>query len=774
MTQRNRAHLTPLGLIFHPAGPGTLTDGQLLERFAGPGGSHAESAFAALVERHGAMVLRAARSILRDHHEAEDVAQATFLILARRARSLWVRDSLGPWLHRVATRAALRARRSAERRAAAERRAVRPAFAPGEPPAEGAEAWVHRELDRLPEPYRASLVLCDLQGRSHEEAARHLGCAVGTVKSRLSRGRRKLRGLLVRKGLAPTVAAAWATGERARAAVPEGMAADTSLAAARLLAGEPLVAVAPAGVVPHVERGLKMLRLGQLGRPLAAVMVATVALSVAGWWARGSTQPEGRTEVRIAAASPEPQDEPTTTEGIVRDADGRPVAGATVVASYRVRGETSTRTVAQTDDQGRFNLSDARRPDFVLAHAPGHAPAEWTPPRVPEDPAPNGLLEITLPEPEPFVGEVKGPGGAPIAGAEVRISGMVGSGANVIHRSDLVGDAVRDTPLEALFVAKTDDAGRFRFPAVPKPARVALEVRSEGMGPYRSWMVAGRHGDELYLSGTEAAPAKIELSSGARVVGRVVTRLPGVSLDGIEILLQGENASTGQSARTSTDAQGRFEFAGLAAGRVNIFPGQPEDSPWTARAVVGLELRPGETAQAEPELIRGAVVEGRVVRARWLGFLLELPPPAERGRFLYRGDNAGPNGEMVWNRYDITDRPVKGVHVGAYGTARPRSGAAIINVQTDAEGHYRLRLPPGSHDLYIAESRYDDSGGKTIQVAEDSEAVEGPTFWVVETSQNPPSAFDAPRLRRPEVAPGPPGRSGGKGSEGKDRASPGG
>jgi DNA-directed RNA polymerase specialized sigma24 family protein len=99
-----------------------LTDSQLLERFATHRGEAAELAFAALIERHGPMVLRACRGILRDDHEAMDAFQATFLVLVRKRKSLWVRDSLGPWLHRVACRAAGRAHADATRRRRLERR----------------------------------------------------------------------------------------------------------------------------------------------------------------------------------------------------------------------------------------------------------------------------------------------------------------------------------------------------------------------------------------------------------------------------------------------------------------------------------------------------------------------------------------------------------------------------------------------------------------------------------------------------------------------------
>lgn len=111
-----RASQLHLSLLFGLGATAEITDGQLLERFAAGGGAMVELAFAALVERHGPMVLRACRSVLRDDDAAEDAFQATFLALLRSGRSLWVRDSLGPWLHRVAVRAATRARAAESRR----------------------------------------------------------------------------------------------------------------------------------------------------------------------------------------------------------------------------------------------------------------------------------------------------------------------------------------------------------------------------------------------------------------------------------------------------------------------------------------------------------------------------------------------------------------------------------------------------------------------------------------------------------------------------------
>src|SRR5262249_5430672 len=133
-----------------------LTDGQLLERFAAAGrGEAAELAFAVLVERHGPMVLRVCRSVLAGYYEADDAFPATFLVLVRKARGLWVRASLGPWLHQVAFRTASRARLAAARRRKHEER-----VAATRPEAQTArnvdlDGLLHSEIEKLPERFRA-------------------------------------------------------------------------------------------------------------------------------------------------------------------------------------------------------------------------------------------------------------------------------------------------------------------------------------------------------------------------------------------------------------------------------------------------------------------------------------------------------------------------------------------------------------------------------------------------------------------------------------------
>src|SRR5262245_22663606 len=175
-------------------------DGQLLHRFASQGD---EGAFAALVRRHGPMVLAVCRRVLNDTHAAEDCFQATFLTLARKAGSLRQPESLGPWLYGVACRTALKAKEQAARRRASERLAA--VTGSRQAPDEFAASDLRHALDEaivaLPEKYRTPVVLHCLQGLTLAEVARQLACPAGTVATRLARAREQLRARLTRRGL---------------------------------------------------------------------------------------------------------------------------------------------------------------------------------------------------------------------------------------------------------------------------------------------------------------------------------------------------------------------------------------------------------------------------------------------------------------------------------------------------------------------------------------------------------------------------------------------
>jgi RNA polymerase sigma factor (sigma-70 family) len=177
------------------------SDGQLLQRFIA---QREERAFAAILQRYGALVYGVCRHVLREPHDAEDAFQATFLVLARKAATIRRHESLAAWLHRVALNLARMARTSTARRRAHEKEAVLMAQARSVDE-EALRDWqpvLHEEVDRLPEKYRVPVVLCYLEGRTHGEAAQELGWSLGTVKGRLARARDLLRTRLARRGLA--------------------------------------------------------------------------------------------------------------------------------------------------------------------------------------------------------------------------------------------------------------------------------------------------------------------------------------------------------------------------------------------------------------------------------------------------------------------------------------------------------------------------------------------------------------------------------------------
>jgi len=227
-------------------------------------GEAGELAFTVLVERHGPMVLRVCRALLRDEHEAEDAFQATFLVLARRCSSLRVGESLGPWLYGVARRVASCARTAAARRRRHERKAAE--FAPprqaGDERDVDLERSLHEEIGRLPERYRVPVVLCLLEGHTHEQAARDLGWPVGTVKSRLANGRERLRYRLIRRGLAPGAALSGAmlAARSSRAAIPASLVEATTQAVIRFATGHAAAGAVPASVA-SLAAGVQRSRL---------------------------------------------------------------------------------------------------------------------------------------------------------------------------------------------------------------------------------------------------------------------------------------------------------------------------------------------------------------------------------------------------------------------------------------------------------------------------------------------------------------------------------
>lgn len=256
-----------------------------------------EDAFAELVRRHGAMVLAVCRRVVRNAADADDVFQATFLVLARKAGSIRPPGAVGPWLHGVAVRTARDAARRAARRREKDSR-VPPREAPPEAPAADVRPILDAELDRLPRKFAQVLVLCDMEGQSRGHVAALLRVPEGTVASRLARAREALAARLTRRGIELASAAVPALlAVDARAAVP----ADLVGAAARAgfefglggadAASPGAVSLANAALAPR----LKFLLAG----------VAAVGVAVVGWAA--STNPPPAVSSPEVAAAPAPK-----------------------------------------------------------------------------------------------------------------------------------------------------------------------------------------------------------------------------------------------------------------------------------------------------------------------------------------------------------------------------------------------------------------------------------------------------------------------------------
>ncbi len=253
----------PFQVLWDVGALGGLTDAQLLERFLAGHGAVAEASFTTLVQRYGPNVRRVCLDLLGDPHEAQDAAQAVFLVLARKARSIRKPDSLGPWLHGVAMRMAkARARAAAARRRKLEHRRAE-IMAERIRAEHGAEhdqyAELYEEIERLPDKYRSPIILCYFQGHTQEQVSRRLGWPLGTVQTRLHRGRERLRARLSRRGVgmgglvATVLALQHNTAAAASIPASPGWAKVTARAAIRFAAGKTMSALVSPMVVRSAE-----------------------------------------------------------------------------------------------------------------------------------------------------------------------------------------------------------------------------------------------------------------------------------------------------------------------------------------------------------------------------------------------------------------------------------------------------------------------------------------------------------------------------------------
>jgi RNA polymerase sigma factor (sigma-70 family) len=294
---------------------GDPSDEELLRRFAI---QHDEAAFTAILEKYGPMVFGVCRRLLRNRQDAEDAFQATFLVLARKAGSLARPGLLAAWLYGVANRTALRARSTAVQRQLHEKQVMAIQASKSVQPlgTDDFKELLDEEVNRLPAKYRSPIILCYMCGKTNEEASRELGCAPGTIYSRLARAREMLRSRLTRRGITLSAAAlATALSETAsKAVVPPLLIHGTVQSALILAAGKGLAGGAISTSVFTLTKGVQQaMFINTLKIVLALSLTATVILGAGVGWLALSHNPtkDEQAPTKQATASNENTDNNT-------------------------------------------------------------------------------------------------------------------------------------------------------------------------------------------------------------------------------------------------------------------------------------------------------------------------------------------------------------------------------------------------------------------------------------------------------------------------------
>jgi RNA polymerase sigma factor (sigma-70 family) len=639
------------------------TDRQLLDDFA----SHGDhSAFAGLVERHGPMVLRVCRRVLRHEQDAEDAFQATFLVLARHPGSIRRREALASWLHGVAHRTALDAKRRAARRRKHEAR-LRERTPPAAPVPtwDDVQAMLDEEVQRLPEAFRSAFVHCVQEGQTVPAAAAVLGVKEGTVSWRLARARRRLRQQLARRGiqLSAVLAALSLLHGAAKAAVPVPLATATIRFGLSVAAGEPAAAAIPTQVAALAAGVTRAMFLTNVRNAAAVLLAAGLLIAVAGGPAReglaarqpppeaGSPAPQP-TPTKEAATSPASGDaESVTYAGRVLDPDGRPVAGAKVyLKSGYKKGEQYSREelppLGTTGADGRFRLTAPRaqlgaQETVVTALATNYG-AGWV--QIPADGPTDDLTLHLVKDDVPITGQVVDLEGKPVAGATLRLVAIRAAPgddlapwvAAVKARKGLRYELpypyqmleLEYLPRSTAAVsgnAVTDSEGRFRLTGIGRN-RLAL-VQLDGPAIVSRYLrILTRPGPTLEATwGGEpdsAIPRSVTAYYGANfrhaaaptrpIVGVVRDHDTKEPLAGVTIRsLNG--LGSGTNVQTTTDAQGRYRLTGMPKGADNrIVAIPPRDRPYVAVAADVPDPNGLDPVAANVELKRGVWIEGKV------------------------------------------------------------------------------------------------------------------------------------------------------------------
>ncbi len=642
--------LKELGALFDEGILANLTDGELLERFVSRTGEISEQAFAVLVGRHGPMVFRVCGNVLKDPHDVDDAFQATFMILVRKAGSIRKRASCGSWLHGVALRAAAGIRSAAARRRELERKIAQnsrecaPVQAPEIP--DDLRGVIDEEINRLGDHHSAALVLCYLEGRTCEEAARQLGWPVGTVKSRLARARERMRRQLARRGVGPSLAAAGTVGvpSLAKSIVPASLESRIVAEGVRLAAQGARTAALPAAIAALVRH--------EVTRETTARVIRMGALLLLGLGLAFATAVPRPTAPVVASAplAPEPE-RPKSGAGPVHarvvDLQGKAVAGVAVL----VFGRAEPTTTVKTDPDGRLVLGPeptrewfgllARRDNTVgwasySRSVPGQGGTADEP------------LELVLtPVTHKVAGSVLDLQRRPLAGVRIAVCSL-GLNAHPLLAFSGSGLAREDFPLGSCV---TDANGRYML-TVPADTDICLATLDR--------RYVGRR-IVVYDDVETAEPAVLQ--QAGRISGSIRDAATGSPVAGARLEAQflDDNLYRGEAGEAVSNAQGKFSMEGLVTGVYNVTVSHvPGRTRATARAVVGIRVRADEDSPADLEVFDGIPLKGVLI--------------------------------------DFTTRkPMPEHFVRCSGPAHPFPGAEAT--QTDERGQFTFFVPPGEHTV---------------------------------------------------------------------------
>jgi RNA polymerase sigma factor (sigma-70 family) len=640
-------------------------DAQLLECFVR---GHDEAPFAALVRRHGPMVWSVSRRVLPHEHDAEDVFQATFLLLARKAGSIRKTGSVGSWLHGVAHRLALKVRLQQARQQAREKRAadMRQTRPNGESSASEVQAALDAALGELPEKYRAALVLCYLEGKTQEEAARRLGCPLATVRTRVARGRKLLRDRLASHGL-PLSTAGLATlliASAAPAAAPAALVKAAVQAALPFAAGQSAAALCSKQAAGLVAGGLRAMLISKVKTVTVVLLAASLVVGAAALAQRVTAAdetakaPAGTAATLLASeskAKAADEKDAIAYGGRVLGPDGQPVAGARLflIPSWGYIDRPAPSPVyATTGLDGRFQFKapkakfENHQMTTLAATANGHG-VVWIDMDV-RDKKDDVTLHLVKDD-IPVVGQVIDLQGQPVQGATIRVLHIKATDGEDLRAwlAAVQRREARSLPLEGKYFSRqlmspevpdlphnivTDADGRFRLTGIGQDRLLTVQVSGPSIAT-QDLHILTRPGQPIEIPETtfylNSQPASFTTYYGAKfrhvaepgrlIVGVVRDKdtkqpLAGITLKSYKVATK--PISSQDIIQATTDAQGRYRLAGVPRGAGNklvVVPGPEQPYLYSVKEVAdGPGLGP---ITVDLDLKRGVWIEGRITDA---------------------------------------------------------------------------------------------------------------------------------------------------------------